>query len=1020
MYRQLIPTVVDQIAETEPETTWAVVSVLPTGNDAGYQNITYRQFANAINSIAWWLEGELGRGDMTEPFVYFGTGGSDVRYVMLLIAAVKAGYYTLLNSPRNSVDAHVSLFKSQNCHTMIVPEPRPPYVASLLAAYPMRVLQLPNLEGLLNGETLHYPIDRNAGFPKPRTISLGCAAAMANVYDPPSINGLRPATTLGLDQLLFSTFPMFHAAGVVINIIGVVYCRQKIAFPPLQGPPMSAEAILSLIEVTHATAAAVPPSIVSDISKSPNLLNILDAMKLKYIVFGGGTMPKAAGDVVIEKTMLVNLYGSTELGPLRTISTERKDWAYLHPSIDAGVDFRHVSGDGYEMVVVRDERLEGMQPTFEVFPDLQEYPTSDIFSKHPTKVDHWLYQGRSDDVIVFLNGEKTNPILMEDLVQSHPDVLSALVIGQDRFEAALLIEPSQPSKLSTSAKAELIERLWPVVEEANRKCPAYARVSKSHILFTSPEKPMSRAAKGTVQRKHTIDKFSSEIEALYVDAETINDHDAPVKVDPLAIKQSVHQIVAYTTGLDDLGAEEDLFSRGMDSLQVIQIARYLKSGLQGAGMKVGDLGPSTIYTNPTITKLTSIVESFDQQVQATRESAEKARIDNMREMLEKYSKTSNSKVRKEPLETVVLTGSTGALGSYLLEAFSKSEVVSKIYCLNRSTNSKQRQALSSASRGLASQWSPERVIFLTSDFSKDDLGLDQKMFSEIQNRATVIVHNAWQVNFNLSLESYEHGQISGVRNLIDFAAQSVHRAKIFFISSIASVMEWPNHHTGPVPEEIIDDFTVPQHMGYGESKHISERLLGLGSANFNLPISICRVGQVAGPVRSTQGMWNKQEWFPSLVLSSKHLGVIPDTLGTLKDIDWIPIDLLSSIISELALKPSSPDALARVFHTVNPSITTWTTLLPHVQAELGAEVAVVPFATWLKKLRASSASSTSAQDFTVNPALKLLDFYEGLSLAESTPARLDTVKTERECDLLTEVGPVTGDWMSKWIRQWGV
>lgn len=92
-YRQLIPTVVDQIAETEPETAWAAVSVSPTGNDAGYQNITYRQFANAINSIAWWLEEELGRGDMTEPFVYFGTGGSDVRYVMLLIAAVKAGYY---------------------------------------------------------------------------------------------------------------------------------------------------------------------------------------------------------------------------------------------------------------------------------------------------------------------------------------------------------------------------------------------------------------------------------------------------------------------------------------------------------------------------------------------------------------------------------------------------------------------------------------------------------------------------------------------------------------------------------------------------------------------------------------------------------------------------------------------------------------------------------------------------------------------------------------------------------------
>lgn len=93
VYRQLIPTVIDQIAKTEPEATWAAVSVSPTGIDAGYQNVTYKQFATAINGVAWWLKEELGHGDTTEPLVYFGTGGSDIRYAILLIAAVKAGYY---------------------------------------------------------------------------------------------------------------------------------------------------------------------------------------------------------------------------------------------------------------------------------------------------------------------------------------------------------------------------------------------------------------------------------------------------------------------------------------------------------------------------------------------------------------------------------------------------------------------------------------------------------------------------------------------------------------------------------------------------------------------------------------------------------------------------------------------------------------------------------------------------------------------------------------------------------------
>lgn len=811
---------------------------------------------------------------------------------------------------------------------------------------------------------------------------------------------------------------------MIINLIGVIYCRQKIAFPPPQGPPLTAETAISVIKRTQVTAAVLPPSTLNDIGKDPHLLKMMGA--LKYVLSGGGTVSKAAGDAIIQYTTLLNVLGTTELGTLRCLEVNQKDWAYIRPSTSAGVEFRHVTGDGYEMFVVRDQRLKGLQPTFEIFPDLREFPTHDLFSRHPTKPDHWLYRGRSDDVIVFLNGEKANPTLMEGLVQNHPDVHSALVVGQNRFEAALLIEPSQQSIVSNSVRAKLIENLWPVVEEANRKSPAYARVSKSHILFTSPEKPMSRAGKGTVQRGFTIEKYSAEIEALYADAEKMNDRDILVKVDPLNIKQSVHQIVAFAMGLEHLGFDDDLFSRGMDSLQVIQTARYLKSGLQDAGMKVGNLGPSTIYTNPTITKLTSAVETFEQKIQATRQSAEKARVHDMEGILKKYSSNisdlnqERSQARKAPLETVILTGSTGALGSYLLEAFFKSELVSKIYCLNRSADSKQRQEFSSTSRGLTSQWGSQRVNFLTSDYSRHDLGLDQETFLQIRDCATVIVHNAWQVDFNLSLASYEHGHITGVRNLIDFSAQSSHRAKIFFVSSIASVMAWSNNHTGPVPEAIIADVTVPQNMGYAESKHISERLLGRACAESNIPISICRVGQVAGPVQGSQGMWNKQEWLPSLILSSKHLGVIPESLGAMQDIDWIPIDILSSIIFELAIRPSPPSGLPNVYHTVNPSVTTWTVLLPDVQAELGPQVTLVPFAEWVKRLRASSAVSTMAQDFSVNPALKLLDFYEGLLDLESTPPRLETVKTERECPLLTEVGPIKGNWMKKWIRRWEI
>ena len=56
-------------------------------------------------------------------------------------------------------------------------------------------------------------------------------------------------------------------------------------------------------------------------------------------------------------------------------------------------------------------------------------------------------------------------------------------------------------------------------------------------------------------------------------------------------------------------------------------------------------------------------------------------------------------------------------------------------------------------------------------------------------------------------------------------------------------------------------------MGYAESKYISELLLEAGAKESGVPAVICRVGQLAGPVVKG-GTWNKQEWVPSVSLST--------------------------------------------------------------------------------------------------------------------------------------------------------
>jgi acyl-coenzyme A synthetase/AMP-(fatty) acid ligase len=90
---------------------------------------------------------------------------------------------------------------------------------------------------------------------------------------------------------------------------------------------------------------------------------------------------------------------------------------------------------------------------------LEVYETRDLFQRHANKVSLWQHVSRKDDVIVFLNGEKTNPITLENDVMRHPEVRSALVTGQQRFEAALLMELVDPRPLTLSEQRVVVDRM---------------------------------------------------------------------------------------------------------------------------------------------------------------------------------------------------------------------------------------------------------------------------------------------------------------------------------------------------------------------------------------------------------------------------------------------------------------------------------------------------------------------------------------------------------------------------------
>lgn len=417
-----------------------------------------------------------------------------------------------------------------------------------------------------------------------------------------------------------------------------------------------------------------------------------------------------------------------------------------------GVEFRAV-GDGlYEQFFLHHPSTDAYHATFYTFPEQSEYSMKDLFSKHPTKPNLWFYEGRSDDVIVFSNGEKFNPSAMEATLRTHPDVIRVIVVGQARFEPAALIElKGSPSE---EGKKDLLDSFTPYLIKVNEIAPAYAKLQRDHIAFTKPDKPMSMADKGTVKRAATTKAYEKEIDQLYADADDaslptikLNAHDQD------ALTKGLQHLLVGTIGLEAIAPEQDIFAIGADSLQVMNLVRQLRSSFtaqQGEGSIPPHLiTPKIIYSNPTAAKLANALHQLTGHSAEAFEKLEEERIEKMEEMLTKYSKnlpkafTDAIDVREgDDKFTVVLTGSTGSLGSYLLDALLVSDRVSKVICLNRGAHSEDKQKSSNASRGLITEWEKDKVQFLTTNLGKPRLGLDIHDYDLLVKEASFIIRKS--------------------------------------------------------------------------------------------------------------------------------------------------------------------------------------------------------------------------------------------------------------------------------------
>ncbi|KUJ17966.1 uncharacterized protein LY89DRAFT_732669 [Mollisia scopiformis] len=674
----------------------------------------------------------------------------------------------------------------------------------------------------------------------------------------------------------------------------------------------------------------------------------------------------------------------------------------------------------YELLIVRKHGKERQHQIFTTFPDYDEYRTKDLYARHDSEPNLWRHVGRADDTIVFLTGEKVNPVSMEQYIFSqNPEVAGALIAGSQRFQAVLLVELVDKSMLQSTKRSEVVEKIWPSI-----KYQAFATIPK-----------------GTIQRATALKHYAEEFDALYETADEVYvSGEVGTQIGPLdndAVLLYLTRAAWEITGRV-FGQEDNFFVNGMDSLQALLLARDLKTTLANPTWNV-----DVIYGYPSI----SLLAQYLQTDSLARPTSLLNGPENLQHNIVTILKIYEARVddieqpalppRTEPHTKVfLLTGSTGLLGSHLLDDLLQTPEVEHIFCLNRNSASKF-QTKRNSSRSLVSQFPAKRVTFLTANYSEPYFGLQPEIYHSLLEDVTNIVHNAWPVNFKLALSSF-FPQLDGVINFIKFAACASHSPPILFVSSVSAASEFRG---SPIPEAVITDSSAPVTTGYGQSKYLSERILGYAAQKLSLKTQIARVGQIAGPLYG-KGEWNRSEWFPSLVRSSIYLGAIPKSLGpSLDQIDWIPIDILARILVSLTRVPlhaphdpngseSASSCAADVYNLLNPSLAEWKELLPFItkavsfaNSENGArQIDKVSFENWLSLVREDieSQESISGNDLRDaldrNPAFQLLDFCREEMKREKS--KWITGKSQDASDALRNLGPIKGEWLEKWMKGW--
>jgi thioester reductase-like protein len=378
--------------------------------------------------------------------------------------------------------------------------------------------------------------------------------------------------------------------------------------------------------------------------------------------------------------------------------------------------------------------------------------------------------------------------------------------------------------------------------------------------------------------------------------------------------------------------------------------------------------------------------------------------DTMSEIFDEYEKTllqsSEAPTTSPTSKVIMVIGSTGLLGPYIVASLLREHAVHDIVCVNRDSKGQERtlSALREMQRGDTSDLF--RLHFVTADITRPSLGLTDSQVEKIGAGVDEIIFNAWNPNWSLPLVHFDP-MLNAVKNAISFSRSSVMRPRITFVSSICAIGEWPSNHPEQpkIPEDVVQCRADAMANAYSESKCIAELLLARASTDYGLDVAIVRTGQIGGSslCNVAERIWPRQGWIYLIINASKKQEAWPTHVQPL---DWIPVDSLAKGIAMIVNSQRRKKRL-QVYNMVHPHPAPWSLLLATLRVRFGLRARELSLPQWLKLFEP--------------PSMKLFDFFKA-----GGHGREYSMVFERgnASEVLPSLVPITMDQLEHWLTGW--